>query len=183
MGYEVALNKAWEDLANLNAGNALSIKFLADTYQLDLREKKALSLSCNVAAKDFTAILILHYAAQKLKGLPDVRGEWLSFKEVSQVEGYLPAFKKRAISPLLRKYGSKPEGIITAAQRIPLKRVDQGDVGIVLEAFEKVPVLITLWRGDDEFGPEANMLFDKNITRIFCAEDIVVLAGIIAASV
>lgn len=61
--------------------------------------------------------------------------------------------------------------------------MEQGDIGIVLEAFQGVPALITLWRGDEEFGPEVNMLFDKSITQIFCTEDIVVLAGIIASQI
>ena len=49
-----------------------------------------------------------------------------------------------------------------------------------MEVFEKVPVQIILWRGDDEFGPEANLLFDRSIARIFQTEDIAVLGGFIA---
>jgi hypothetical protein len=56
-------------------------------------------------------------------------------------------------------------------------------VGIVLEAFERVPVLISLWRPDEEFEPEANMLFDKSITQVFSTEDIVVLAGLVASAI
>ncbi|MDD5478036.1 MAG: hypothetical protein PHG87_07585 [Candidatus Omnitrophica bacterium] len=70
MGYEVALKKSWEDLANLKAPKNLSVKFLADEYTIDSAAEKILSLSCNAPAKDFVSILILHYLAQKLKGLP-----------------------------------------------------------------------------------------------------------------
>jgi len=181
MSYEAALQKGWEDLSKLNPGKILTVKFLGDEYTVDFGEKKIFSLSCNVAAKDFTVILILHYLAHKLKGLPALTAEWVTFKELSGVEGYYSAFRNRAIEPIIRKYGSHPEGLLAALDRLPAKRVDQGDVGIVLEAFEGVPVLITLWRPDDEFGPEVNMLFDKSITRIFCTEDIVVLAGFIAS--
>ncbi len=148
---------------------------------MDVGGKRALSLSCNIPAKDFTAILILHYLAHKLKGIPFLTGEWLSFKELSGVEGYAAAFRSRAIEPIIRKYGAHPEGILSVLDRLPGKKIDQGDVGIVLEAFEGVPVMITLWRGDEEFGPEVNMLFDKSINRIFCTEDIVVLAGFVAS--
>lgn len=180
MGYEVAINKAWEDLVKINPDKDLSIKFLADEYSIDAKKRKVLSLACNSPAKDFYAILILHYALKKLEGLPRLSGEWLSFKELSQVEGYYPAFRKRSIEPILRKYGHKPQALLEVLERLPAKRVEQGDVGIVLEAFEHVPVMITLWRGDDEFGPEANMLFDKSITRVFCTEDSVVLGNIVA---
>jgi hypothetical protein len=142
-----------------------------------------LSLACNALVKDFTAIIILHYLIQRLKSIPELTGEWLSFKELSGVEGYLPAFRKRSIDPIIRKYGKHPEAMLSVLDRLPGKKVSQGDVGIVLEAFAGVPVLITLWRADDEFGPEANILFDKSITKIFCTEDIVVLAGIIAGGV
>ena len=180
MGYEIALNKAWEELAKLKPGNVLSVKLLGDEYSVDFGQKKVLSLSCNAPAKDFTAILVLHFLAKKLKGLPSLTGEWLSFKELSGIEGYYPAFRKRSIEPIIRKYGNHPDALLAVLERMPGKRIDQGDVGIVLEAFEGVPVLVELWRGDDEFGPEANILFDKSITGIFCTEDIVVLAGFVA---
>jgi len=181
VGYEAALDKAWEKLSNLNVTSPLSIKFLADEYTVDSKARKVISLACNVLAKDFTAILILHYLACKLEGLPELTGEWLSFKELSGIEGYYPAFRKRVIEPVIRKYGSRPEGILAVLERLPGKRINQGDVGIVLEAFEAVPVAVLLWRSDEEFGPEAGVLFDKSITKIFCTEDIIVLGGVIAA--
>lgn len=181
MSYDLAINKAWEELAALNPEKTVSLGFLGDEYTVDSQAKKVISLSCNAPAKDFTAILLLHYLAAELKGLAALTGEWVSFKELSGVEGYYPAFRKRAIEPIIRKYGSHPEGILEVLERLPAKRVDQGDIGIVLEVFPGVPAMVTLWRSDEEFGPEANLLFDKSITDIFCTEDIVVLAGFIAS--
>ena len=182
MSYDIAIQKAWADYANLSPDKIFKVKFLADEYTVDLESKRVISLSGNVVAKDFVAILILHYLIQKLKGLSVLTGVWLTFKELSGIEGYYSAFRKRSIEPIIRKYGSNPEGILSILDRLPAKRINQGDIGIVLEAFEGVPVLITFWRQDEEFGPEANMLFDKSITNIFCTEDIVVLAGMVASA-
>jgi len=182
MSYDIAINKAWDELAKLNPGRNFSVKFLADEYTIDLESKKVFSLSCNVAAKDFSVILILHYLVQKLKGLPALTGEWVTFRELSGIEGYYPAFKNRAIEPIIRKYGNNPQGLLQTLDRLPGKKVMESDISIVLEAFEQVPVLIKFWRADEEFAPDANMLFDKSITKIFCTEDIVVLAGFVAAS-
>ncbi len=182
MGYELAIKKAWEDLANLKPDKDLSVKFLADEYNIDLDQKKVLSLSCNAAAKDFTSILILHYLVQKIKGLPKLSGEWLTFREFSGVEGYLDAFRRRAIGPIIRKYGKNPQAINGVVERLPAHLSSGGDFGIVIEVFGGVPVLVKLWKADEEFGPDANMYFDSSITRIFCTEDIVVLSGLIASS-
>ena len=183
MGYEIALQKAWEELLKRNPEDRLSVKFLVDTYEADTRQKTVVSLSCNTPAKDFTAILLLHYAARKLRGLPRVSSQWRTFREVSGVEGYSEAFRKRSVEPIIRKYGKNPQGLLTALERLPAVEAKQADAAIVITAFEAVPILIEVWAGDDEFPPEANMLFDASITQIFCTEDIVVLAGFIASSV
>ena len=182
MSYQVAIDKSWDELIRLKPKGNLSIKFFADEYSVNIEGRRVLSLSCNAPVKDFIAILILHYLTSKLKGLPSLTNEWMNFKELSGVEGYLSAFRRRAIEPIIRKYGHKPEGLLEALDRLPGKRVNQGDIGIVLDVFEQVPVLVSFWRADEEFGPEANMLFDRSITKIFCTEDIVVFGGFVAAS-
>jgi hypothetical protein len=181
MGYEVALKKAWEDLANLKAPNNLSVKFMADEYNVDAAARKILSLACNVLAKDFLAILILHYLAQKLKGLPGLTGQWITFRELSGIQGYYEAYHKRAIEPVIRKYGSNPEAIKNVLGRLPAGLSAGGDISITVEAFADVPVLIKLWQADSEFGPDANLYFDASIKNIFCIEDIVVLAQLVTS--
>ena len=180
MTYDAAIKKAWNDIEKL-CGNKepISLKFFSDEYSIDVIGREILSLSCNVTAKDFVSILMLHYLKAKLEGLPDLSGEWISFKELSGGEAYYPAFFKRAIEPIIRKHGKNPHGIYVALERVQGKRLSQADAAITVVAFEKVPVLIEIWAGDDEFAPEANLLFDKSIQKIFCTEDIAVLGGFI----
>jgi hypothetical protein len=40
MGYEIALNKAWDELFSFSPGKNPEVKFLADTYSVDLAQKK-----------------------------------------------------------------------------------------------------------------------------------------------
>lgn len=181
MGYEAAYKKAWEDLANLKAPKNLSVKFLADEYSVDLLAEKVLSLSCNAPAKDFISILILHYLAQELKGLPALSNQWLTFRELSGVEGYLDAFHQRSIEPIIRKYGKHADAFKDVLTRLPGRISEGGDISIIIEAFVSVPVLIKLWKQDEEFAPDANMYFDASIKNVFCTEDIVVLAQIVAS--
>jgi hypothetical protein len=180
MTYIPAINKAWDEIDKLGPGEKIiALRFFSDEYSIDAAERRILSLSCNVPAKDFVSILLLHYLKVKLEALPELTGEWISFKELSGGESYYPAFRKRAIEPIIRKHGSAPEGIYAALEKVPGKRLKQADAAICVEAFEKVPLLIEIWQGDDEFPPEANLLFDKSIQKIFCTEDIAVLGGFI----
>jgi len=181
MGYEAAFKKAWEDLSKLKPAKNLSVKFLADEYSVDTGERKIISLSCNVPAKDFVSILILHYLAKEIKGLAAPTGVWLTFREFSGVEGYYDAYHKRCIEPVIRKYGKNPEAVKGILERLPGRLAEGGDVALQIEAFAGVSVLIKLWKADAEFGPDANMYFDASIKNIFCIEDIIVLAGIVAA--
>ena len=183
MTYEPALNKGWEEVQRLSADNSFTVKFFSDEYSVDVSSRKILSLSCNVLAKEFVSILVLHYLEQKLKGIEPLTGEWISFKELSSGEIYYPAFRKRAINPILSKYGNNPQGLFTVLDRGIARKVNQADAAVEVEAFSGVPVLVEIWKGDDEFGPEANMLFDRSITKIFCTEDVAVLAGFVAKHV
>lgn len=183
MGYDIAKDKAWNELGKLTVEKKFSLKFLADEYSIDLEKKSVISLSCNVPAKDFSVIIILHYLIERIKGLPALAGVWLTFRELAGIEGYTGAFHKRAIEPLIRKYGRSPENILSITSRLPARKADFKDVSIIIEAFAGVPVLLKLSRPDEEFGPDANILFDKNVTSIFCTEDIIVLAQIVAGSV
>ena len=183
MGYAVALSKAWQELEDHSGNKHIRVRFLADEYTVDLENKRILSSSCNVAAKDWITILILHYLKQKMQGLPLLSSQWLSFRELAGGKEYFPVFKKRVIDVIARKYGCKPDALLGLTERFKAKASQLADVSVVVEVFDGVEVLIALWRGDDEFGPEANILFDESIKNIFCTEDIVVLAEFIAHSV
>ncbi len=182
MGYQQALEKAWDAVSGLpHNDETIAIRLLSDTYTIDPGNRSVLSDSCNVPAKEHVAILLLHYLRRKAESkiLPHATGEWVDFNELEGGEGYYPAFKKRTIDHILKKYGANPEGIKDALGRMPGETADKGDVGIIIHPFKEISILVTMSKADDEFGPDANILFDKNISGIFCTEDIVVLTEMV----
>ncbi|MDD5236725.1 MAG: DUF3786 domain-containing protein [Candidatus Omnitrophica bacterium] len=183
MSYALALNKAWTDLERGSQSKKYTVKFLSDEYSVDIAKRQILSLSCNAPSKEFLSILILHYLEKKLKGLPELSHEGMSYKEIPESLGYYPRFKIRVFEPLLRKYGARPEAVLEKLESLAAKKLEYGDVGILVEALENVPILVTFWRADTEFGPEVNVLFDRSILQIFCTEDIIVLAEFIARTI
>jgi hypothetical protein len=181
MSYTAALEKAWSDTAGIAKEKRFSVKLLSDTYDIDLDTKSVMSASCNVPAKDYTVIILLHYLTQKLtfKKLPEPAGQWIDFNQLEGGEPYYPTYRKRTIDRIIKKFGQKPEELINAAGRFVSKPGSFKDVSVIIYPFEEIGILLKMSKADEEFGPDANILYDANISKIFCTEDIVVLTEMI----
>lgn len=183
MKLDSAITMSWDNLLGSGISNNTKVKFLGDEYIVNIKLRKVLSLPHNTPREDHLTVLILHYLSQKIAGLPVVSGEYLSFNGLSVINSFAEVFKKRSTDVIMKRYGDNIFDILSVLDNLPAKKINRADVAIVVEAFEGVPILIELWEADEEFGPEANILFDKTITKIFCIEDIVVLAEIVARAI
>ena len=56
---------------------------------------------------------------------------------------------------------------------------DTGDAGFDFTVFPKVPLRLILWQGDDEFPPDASILFDETAGDYLSPEDAAWLAGMV----
>jgi len=126
-------------------------------------------------------VLLLHYmlGAGSTSG-SGITGEWIAFQDIPDGRFYLDAFLKRAKVPLVGAFGTRPEKLIEVASKaygaVPF---DHGDCSVLVKALPLIDVALILWKGDDEFPPEGNVLFDKSISMILSAEDVAWLAGMI----
>jgi hypothetical protein len=126
-------------------------------------------------------VLYLHYlcGAWSSSG-PRATGEWISFQEIPDGRFYMDAFQRRAKNPMVMTFGEKPELLPqVAAEMYGAVPFDQGDVSVVVRALPLVPVALILWKGDEEFPPEGNILFDRSIIGLLSAEDIAWLSGMV----
>jgi len=123
-------------------------------------------------------VLILHYFTSA-KGTP-ATNRLVTFRELPEGSIYAPTFAKRAIKPLLDHFGKKPHLLIDISEKLGGYKADYGDTAVTINAFSRVPITIILWRGDDEFAPQGNMVFDATISDYLSTEDITVLCETIA---
>ena len=80
----------------------------------------------------------------------------------------------------MKIFGDKPQTLVqTAAAAYKAAPGDQGDFSVVVPALPLIPVALVLWKGDDEFPPDGNILFDRSIKTLLSAEDVAWLAGMI----
>ncbi|MBI2860984.1 MAG: DUF3786 domain-containing protein [Chloroflexi bacterium] len=192
-GYELAYRLAREAVARIDdierqcarsgteyeaSGKAVTVKYLNQIYRVTLDPVDVISPSGTgeVPLKD--RILILHYLAGA-RGTP-LSNTLITYKELPQGTDYFPTFRKRTISPLVNNFGDKPERLLEAATIFGGRRAEFGDISVTIDAFSRVPITLVLWRGDDEFPAEGNVMFDVAISDYLPVEDITILCETIA---
>jgi len=122
-------------------------------------------------------ILILHYMLGQ--NVPAPAGNWVAYRDIPGASFYFSAFVKRAVDPLKKTFGHNAAGLVQASKLLGAEAVEPGDAAFEFSLFPCVRLRLILWEGDPEFPPEANILFDETVGKIFSPEDIAWLAGML----
>jgi hypothetical protein len=122
-------------------------------------------------------VLILHYMTAPTLPLPG--SHWIAYREIPGAAFYFGAFVKRAVEPLKKVFGNNLDVFARAAKSLHAQEIENGDAGFEFRVLPAVPLQLILWAADDEFSPEANILFDENIGQILSPEDVAWLAGMV----
>ena len=122
-------------------------------------------------------VLVLHYmSAEKI---PVATGHWISYREIPGAAFYFGAFLKRAVDPLKKVFGNNLSGFSRAAEKLDTREIENGDAAFEFKVLPAVPLQLILWKADDEFPAQANILFDSTIGQILSPEDVAWLAGMV----
>ncbi len=193
IAHEMAFKIARERLANIkniekqcrNSGaryfpakKSIVIVHLNHAYKIRLADGEISFTDSNEVVPVRDKILILHYFIHA-KGTP-LTGKLITYKELQEGINYYPTFFKRALEPVINNFKDEPERLPETASALGGRKTDYGDIAVTIEAFPKVPLTIVLWRGDKEFAPEGNILFDSTIADYLPTEDVTILCEIIA---
>jgi len=193
-GYGLAYKLAGEQLAKIDnikqhclkssaryetidAKQVIVLEYLNRSYQVTLPDIEISLKDSEEAVPLKDKILILHYLTQS-KGTP-ASSKIITYKELPEGANYFPTFYKRAIKPLVDHFGQEPHRLADTAEKLGGQKANYGDVAVTINAFRRVPITLVLWRGDEEFSPEGNILFDSTISDYLSTEDINVLCEII----
>jgi len=197
--YETARALALDTLSRLdiekcctNAGLSLetaspeikrvSIPYIDNTYTLSVHNKTIFFDDASPPLKIPDQVLLLHYLVTA-NGVP-VEDKWITFREVPSGSFYYPAFVKRAIIPLVKCFGHAPEMLEKLAGTIGQIVELPGDKALKVLALPRVPVVLSLWKGDSEFPAEGNIYLDASVgSYLSTAEDVAYLASAVVYKV
>lgn len=162
---------AQKALADL-VGRSLVVPHLDREIVINLDSHKFSIKETGEEASIWLAILTVHYL-NNADGRHPV-GRLKHFREFKEGHFYEPAFNRRTKDVLISVYGNDPSPMLKGATRLKGKLLDTGDAAVELSYFPCVPITCILWKGDEEFPPEASVLFDETADLFFSAEDMAV---------
>lgn len=110
-------------------------------------------------------------------------GEWKTFREMPWGELYIKPYTGRVLTRAAFTFGTRVAKFRAACEKMGADPVKHGDAGFRFDLIGGYQMQILVWEGDDEFPPNAQILYSDNFAEGFAAEDRVVAGDILISTV
>lgn len=105
--------------------------------------------------------------------------DFLTFREMPWGELYIQPFTGRVLTRAAFTFGTRLEKFRAAAERLGGLPLNRGDAGYEFDFLGNYRLRLLVWEGDDEFPPNAQLLYSANFAEGFAAEDRVVAGDLL----
>ena len=109
----------------------------------------------------------------------DWNGTWKTFREMPWGELYIKPYTGRVLTRAAFTFGTRLDAFRKGAEALGGEPVKNGDSGYEFALIGDYRMRILVWEGDDEFPPNAQVLYSDNFAEGFAAEDRVVAGDIL----
>ena len=110
-------------------------------------------------------------------------GQWKTFREMPWGEMYIKPYTGRVLTRAAFTFGTRVAAFQSAAEKMGAEAVKHGDAGYRFDLIGGYQMQILVWEGDDEFPPNAQVLYSDNFAEGFTAEDRVVAGDILISTI
>ena len=110
-------------------------------------------------------------------------GQWKTFREMPWGEMYIKPYSGRVLSRAAFTFGFKLGAFRAACEKMGAELVKNGDAGYEFAFIGGYRMRLLMWEGDDEFPPNAQVLYSDNFADGFAAEDRVVAGDILISTI
>ena len=111
------------------------------------------------------------------------KGQWKTFREMPWGDMYIKPYTGRVLTRAAFTFGTRLAAFRAAAEKMGAAPVKHGDAGYQFDLIGGYKMQILVWEGDDEFPPNAQVLYSDNFAEGFAAEDRVVSGDILISTV
>lgn len=111
------------------------------------------------------------------------QGQWKTFREMPWGEMYIQPYTGRVLTRAAFTFGTRVAAFKAACEKMGAEPVTHGDAGYRFDLVGGYQMQILVWEGDDEFPPNAQVLYSDNFADGFAAEDRVVAGDILISTI
>ena len=106
-------------------------------------------------------------------------GTWKTFREMPWGEMYIKPYTGRVLTRAAFTFGFRLAAFSAACEKLGGTKLPHGDAGYEFTLIGDYKIRILVWEGDDEFPPNAQVIYSDNFAEGFAAEDRVVAGDIL----
>ena len=111
------------------------------------------------------------------------QGSWKTFREMPWGELYIKPYTGRVLTRAAFTFGTRVEAFKAACEKMGAMKLPHGDAGYQFDFIGGYRIQILVWAGDDEFPPNAQVIYSDNFADGFAAEDRVVAGDILISTI
>ena len=110
-------------------------------------------------------------------------GTWKTFREMPWGEMYNKPYTGRVITRAAYSFGTRIAAFAAACEKMGAKKLPHGDAGYEFTLIGGYKMQLLAWEGDEEFPPNAQVIYSDNFAEGFAAEDRVVSGDILITTI
>ena len=158
-------------------GKAFTLTLLGTEYAISYPEYTLTPDNAPLPLQTF----LLRFLLEGKKGA--VSTDYKTFREMPWGELYIQPFTGRVLTRAAFTFGTRIDKFRKAAEALGGLPLSHGDAGYEFELTDNYRLRLLVWEGDDEFPPNAQLLYTDNFVTGFSAEDRVVAGDLLIGAV
>ena len=162
-------------------GKEFTLKLLNRTYAISHPDYAIRALDEGAAPKLPVQTFLLRYLLEGKAVADD--GQWKTFREMPWGELYIKPYTGRVLTRAAFTFGTRLAAFQKGAQALGGVALKNGDAGYEFTLIGEYKMRILVWEGDDEFPPNAQVLYSDNFETGFAPEDRVVAGDILISCI
>ena len=111
------------------------------------------------------------------------QGTWKTFREMPWGEMYIKPYTGRVLTRAAFTFGTRVAAFRAACEKMGGVKLPHGDAGYQFDLIGDFQIQILVWEGDEEFPPNAQVIYSDNFADGFAAEDRVVAGDILISTI
>jgi hypothetical protein len=123
---------------------------------------------------EYLSIFMIHYLLTTTEII--VEDEWISEKDIPGGPTFFRGPHAIPTDLITKAYQNDIEAFSHRCKELHGEPLEMGDVAFQFQITNHIPAVVLYWQGDEDFPPEAKLLFDRSISRHLATDVIFALA-------